>query len=265
MKITLIISTYNWPEALFLVIESIRRQTIPPDEIVIADDGSNDKTKNLIAYFNKEFDMNIIHSWQTDKGFRAAKSRNKAILKSSGTYIVLIDGDIIMHPNFIKDHITNAEPGHFIQGSRALLSEKETKKILNGKKINFYFFSLGLKNRKNVIYSKFLSQIFSNRKNHLKGIKTCNISFYREDCININGFNNDFEGWGREDSEFVARLINNRVKRKSIYFSAIQLHLWHNENSRLSLKRNDLMLHNVINNKIKWCKNGINTIKKNES
>ena len=134
MKITLIISTYNWQEALFLVIESIRRQTIPPDEIVIADDGSNDKTKNLIAYFNKEFVMNIIHSWQKDKGFRAARSRNKAILKSSGTYIVLIDGDIIMHPNFIKGHIINAEPGHFIQGSRALLSEKETKKILNGKK-----------------------------------------------------------------------------------------------------------------------------------
>ena len=264
MKLTLIITTYNWPESLLLVIESIRRQTIPPDEIIIADDGSTKETKDLINNFKKDTDLNIIHSWQEDMGFRAARSRNNAIFKSSGDYIVLIDGDTILHANFVKDHIANAESGFFVQGSRALLSEKQTKKALAEKVVNFSFFSSELKNRKNAIYSKLLSSIFSSKKNHLHGIKSCNMAFYRKDCININGFNNDFEGWGREDSEFVVRLINSGVKRKSVRFNAIQFHLWHNENSRISLEKNDAILDDAINNRIQWCENGINSIEKNE-
>ena len=91
------------------------------------------------------------------------------------------------------------------------------------------------------------------------------MAFYKTDCININGFNNDFEGWGREDSEFIARLINSGIIRKNIRFSAIQYHLWHNENSRESLKKNDEILKNTINQNLKCCENGINSIKKNES
>ena len=167
MKLTLIITTYNWPESLLLVIESIKRQTILPDEVIIADDGSTKETKDLINNFKKDTNLNIVHSWQEDIGFRAARSRNNAIFKSSGDYIVLIDGDIILHPNFVKDHIASAELGHFVQGSRALLSKKETKKALAKKIVNFSFFSLELKNRKNAIYSKLLSSIFLSKKNHL--------------------------------------------------------------------------------------------------
>ena len=265
MKITLIITTYNWPESLLLVIQSIRNQTIWPNEIIVADDGSRNETKELIHNINKEFEMNIIHSWQQDNGFRAARSRNNAIFKSSGDYIILIDGDVILHPNFVKDHIDNAEQGYFIQGFRALLSKKETKKALSRKIVNFSFFYPGLKNRKNAIYSKFLSSIFSTKKNHLYGIKSCNMAFYKKDCINVNGFNNDFEGWGREDSEFVVRLINSGVNRKNVRFNVIQFHLWHNENPRMSLRQNDAILEHAIINHSQWCENGINSIGKNES
>ena len=262
MKLTLIITTYNWPESLFLVIESIKQQVDMPYEIIIADDGSTKATKELINNFKKSSKLNIIHSWQEDKGFRAARSRNNAICISSGDYIVLIDGDTVLHTNFVKDHISNAEPGFFVQGSRVLLSEKQTKKALLAKIVNFSFFSVGLKNRKNAIHSKLLSLLFSNKKNHLRGIKSCNMAFYRKDCININGFNNEFEGWGREDSEFVVRLINSGVKRKNIRFNSIQFHLWHNENSRKCIKRNDEMLNDSIANSLNWCKNGINLMLK---
>ena len=265
MKLTLIITTYNWPEALLLVFESIRHQTILPNEVIVADDGSTEETKGLITSFNEGFDINIIHSWQKDIGFRAARSRNNAIFKSTGDYIVLIDGDTILHTNFLKDHIANAESGFFVQGSRTLLSEKQTKKALAEKTVNFPFFSSGLKNRKNSIHSKFLSSIFSSKKNHLLGIKSCNMAFYKKDCLNINGFNNEFEGWGREDSEFVVRLINSGIKRKNVRFNAIQFHLWHNENSRILLEKNNAMLEDAINNRIQWCENGINSIEKNES
>jgi glycosyltransferase involved in cell wall biosynthesis len=262
MKLTLIITTYNWPESISLVIESIKCQTIIPDEVIVADDGSTKETKDLINNFKNLSDLNIIHSWQEDIGFRAARSRNNAIDKSSGDYIILIDGDTILHTNFVKDHIAFAEPGYFIQGSRVLLSESQTNRAIAKNNINFSFFSFGLKNRKNSIHSDLLSKIFSNKKNHLEGIKSCNMSFYRKDCLNINGFNNEFEGWGREDSEFVVRLMNAGIKRKSIRFNAIQFHLWHNKSSRTLFKRNEVMLNDAINDHTQWCNNGINSIKK---
>jgi len=261
MKLTLIITTYNWPEALVLVIKSVRNQTIIPDEVIIADDGSSKDTKDIIDFFKKDSRLNIIHSWQEDKGFRAAKSRNKAILKASGDYIVLIDGDTILHSNFIKDHIENAEMGFFVQGSRVLLTEKQTKKTLDKKYIRFPFFLSQYRNRKNAVHSKLLSVIFSNKKNNFNGIKSCNMAFYKRDCMNINGFNNEFEGWGREDTEFVVRMMNSGINRKNIRFNAIQFHLWHDENSRISLTRNNEILKNAQKNQSHWCENGINAIK----
>ena len=264
MKVTLIITTYNWPESLLLVINSITNQTIHPDEIIIADDGSTCSTKDLISNLKNSSDLNLIHSWQDDIGFRVARSRNNAINKSTGDYIIMIDGDTVLHSNFVEDHIINAEPGFFVQGSRVLLSRIETKKALSNNIFNFSFFSPQLRNRKNAIHSNLLSLIFSNKNNHLKSIRSCNMAFYKKDFININGFNNEFEGWGREDSEFVVRLINSGIIRKNVRFNAIQFHLWHNENSRVALSKNDVILQNSINNQIKWCENGVNSIEKNE-
>ena len=262
MHLSLIITTYNRPDALLLVLRSIEKQVTLPDDVIIADDGSDSDTQKLITDFQHSSKLNIIHSWQDDKGFRAAKSRNKAILKAKGDYIVLIDGDTILHPKFLKDHINQAQPSYFVQGSRVLLSQHKTKQTFDQKNINFSFLSNGIINRKNAIHSKLLSLLFSNKKNHLRGIKSCNMAFYRKDCININGFNNEFEGWGREDSEFVVRLINSGVKRKNIRFNSIQFHLWHNENSRKCIKRNDEMLNDSIANSLNWCKNGINLMLK---
>ena len=187
MKITLIITTYNWPEALFLVLKSIQEQSTLPDEIIIADDGSNKKTQEMISSFNYCSNLNIIHSWQKDIGFRASRCRNKAISKSSGDYIILIDGDVILHPKFIHDHIINAESGFFIQGCRSFLTKKISSSILINHNIHFSFLSSGVKNRKNIIYSSLLSRIFSTKYNNLKGIKSCNMSFYLKDFLSVNG------------------------------------------------------------------------------
>ena len=265
MKLTLIITTYNWPESLLLVFESIKNQTILPDEVIIADDGSTEETKDLITNFNNNSNINIFHSWQEDIGFRASRSRNKAIIKASGDYIILIDGDMILHPRFIQDHLSSKELGYFIQGSRVLLSEIHSNIAIEEKKINFSPFSSGLTNRKNSIHSTLLSKIFTNKNKHLRGIKSCNMAFYAKDCIKINGFNNDFEGWGREDSEFAARLLNSGIRRKNIRFNAIQYHLWHHENTRVLLDKNNAILEQTLSSNIFWCENGINSIKDNEN
>jgi len=257
MRTSLIITTYNRADALSLVLRSVEGQTVLPTEVIIADDGSTKETQKMILDFQENSNLNIIHSWQEDKGFRAAKSRNKAIAKSNDDYIILIDGDMILHPEFIKDHVNNAEPGYFVQGTRVLLTQKATEDTLKKKKIKFSFFSQGIQNRRNTIHSDFLSKLFVKKKNYLRGIKTCNMAFFKQDCTNVNGFNNDFEGWGKEDSEFVVRLLNNGINRKNIRFNAIQFHLWHHENTRASLEQNDTILKNAIDNSAKWCDNGI--------
>ena len=261
MKVSLIITTYNRPDALHQVMESIKKQTCLPHEVIIADDGSTNPTKKLIEDYQRNLKFKLIHSWQEDLGFRVARSRNNAILKASGEYIILIDGDMILEQNFIKDHIKNSKKGIFIQGTRALLSEELTRKILNGNSVNLNFFQRSILNRKNSFRSPLLSKVFSKCTNSLTGIKTCNMSFFLNDFYAVNGFNNDIEGWGREDSEFCARLLNAGIRRKNLRFSAVQFHLWHGLENRKSLKENDLILKNAINQKLTWCKSGVSELK----
>ena len=257
MLISLIVTTYNRPDALLLVLQSIEHQTLQPDEIIIADDGSDNNTNKLISNFDNNSNLSIFHSFQDDFGFRAAQSRNKAIALAKFDYIVLIDGDMILHPEFINDHVKNAKSSFFIQGSRALLTEYKTNEVINSNQIKLNFFANGIKNRLNSFHSKFLSNLFSNKKNHLKGIKTCNMSFYRKDAISVNGFNNKFIGWGREDSEFIVRMMNKGINRNTLKFSAVQYHLWHNESNKKSLLKNDQLLQNTQDNHLDWCEDGV--------
>jgi glycosyltransferase involved in cell wall biosynthesis len=258
MRVSLIITTYNRPDALIQVLRSIEKQSTFPDEVIIADDGSDYSTKNCIENFTKSSMLNVIHSWQENKGFRVARSRNKAIAKSTCEYIILIDGDVILHNKFIEDHIKHSKLGFFIQGSRVLISQEVTMKTLSNNRNKFSFFSKGLSNRKNSIHSNLLSLIFMKKFKSIKGIKTCNFSFYKKDCIDINGFNNEIEGWGREDSEFVVRILNSGITRKNIPFNLIQFHLWHPHSSRTLLGKNDKILEDAIQSKLDWCEDGLN-------
>lgn len=257
MQVSLIITTYNWCEALEITILSAFNQTILPNEIIIADDGSTKETKLCIDKYSKKSEIPIIHSWQEDKGFRLARSRNLAIAKSSYEYIIIVDGDMILHKNFIQDHLNCSKRGFFLQGSRVILDAYYSKNILNKKSIQINIFSPHIKNKLNGIRIPFISKILcsKNRRTH-KGIRGCNFSFFKSDAILVNGFNEDFVTWGREDSEFIERLYNNKILRKNIKFSAIQYHIYHKEGS--SNNMNDKYLNNTISKKLKWCDNGIN-------
>jgi len=257
MKTSLVITTFNRPDALKCVLKSVANQSITPAEIVVADDGSSKETKDLICNCREKYKLNIIHSWQENKGVRISRSRNKAISLCSSEYIVLIDGDMVLDSFFLKDHIESAEKNFFIQGSRVLLSESLTNNFINSE-IKLSFFSKGLSNRKNSIRSKLLSNLFSRKSKKMIGIKACNFSFFKEDFYKVNGFDNNIEGWGKEDSELVARFFNYGIERKNLKFKAVQFHLWHKENSRHNLQNNEKVLKKSISKKIMICQNGVN-------
>ncbi|RBQ31269.1 family 2 glycosyl transferase [Arcobacter sp. FW59] len=257
MTVSLIITTYNWKEALDAVLKSVTKQIVLPDEVIVADDGSKIDTKKLIESWQKIFPVPLIHSWQEDDGFRAAQSRNKAIAKANSDFIVMIDGDMVLSKKFISDYKESAKIGYFIQGGRVITDKECSEKIISSDYIP-HFFTKGIKNRKNTISCSFLSKLFSFERNSDKGTRTCNFGCWKKDLIEVNGFNNDFVGWGREDSEFVIRMLNAGKKRLYLKFVAVAFHLYHNENARASLKENDKLLQETIDKKLIFCENGIN-------
>lgn len=127
---SLIISTYNRSDALELCVKSVLRQSLLPDEIIIADDGSKEDTRELIHQLAASSEVPIIHVWHEDLGFRLASIRNKAIAKASKEYIIQIDGDIVLHKDFVKDHVCFAKKGSFVTGSRVLIGEVLTNQML---------------------------------------------------------------------------------------------------------------------------------------
>ena len=247
MKTSVIVTTYNWPEALRLCIQSFEKQTYKPSEVIIADDGSKSETAECIARLQTEMPFTIKHAWQEDDNFRAARARNLAVKESSGDYLIFVDGDIIAHPHFIEDHLSSAKKGVFLQGGRCLMSPDLSESLMGQNTNELGFFTKGILNRKNALRLPFLSPFTGSRSNPLKGIRTCNLSLYRSDFESINGFDNRFVGWGREDSEFAARLKNNNIKRKDLRFKGLAYHIFHEENSRQSLKENHERLMKTIN------------------
>ena len=107
---SLIISTYNRSDALELCVKSVLRQSLLPDEIIIADDGSKEETGELIHQLATTSVVPIIHVWHEDLGFRLATIRNKAIVKATKEYIIQIDGDIVLHKDFVKKKLRYIYP-----------------------------------------------------------------------------------------------------------------------------------------------------------
>lgn len=257
---SLIISTYNRPDALALVLESVAAQSHLPDEIIIADDGSGAETASLVQQYRRRLPLPVLHSWQEDEGFRLSRSRNHAISRTTQPYIISIDGDMILHPQFIAHHLRRARPSCFLQGSRVLLSPHKTNEILASKRIILSPFEAGLTNRLNAVNLHPLGKYFSPARKDIKAIRGCNMSFWKEDLRRVNGFNEEIVGWGREDSELAARLINVGVRRIDLKLCAIAYHLDHlnsHKNNNKSLDTNDYILQNTIILKKTWCEKGL--------
>lgn len=257
---SLLISTYNWPEALELVLESVKRQTKLPDEVIVADDGSGNATRELIDKMRESFPCPLIHVWHEDDGFRLSAIRNKAIAQASGEYILQIDGDCILHENFVVDHLDASEYGFFVSAGRVLLSEKFSKNLLSSKKIgSLKWYSAGISNRMNAIHCDCLRKYLECRIKMDKPqyVKGCNMAFWKKDLLAVNGFNEDISGWGREDSEIAVRLSKLGRRRKYLKFGAVQYHLFHKENDRSRDAANIELLNRVIAGTEFFTPNGI--------
>lgn len=232
MKVSLVVLTYNWPQALARVLDSVAAQVRLPDEVIVADDGSGAETAALIAARAGSFAVPLRHLWQEDLGFRAARARNRGFAAATGDYVVLIDGDMLLHPHFVADHLMLAERGYFLQGGRLKANREESARLLAGGRPTFapwlpaHFHEFDGTRRLYAFRQPWLARWKARGRNGGR-VMSCNMSFWRDDLLRVNGFDERMEGYGAEDRELAARLQNAGLRRRQLKWAALAIHLEH--------------------------------------
>jgi len=255
MRIAVVVSTYNRPDALLAVLDGYAAQTDADFEVIVADDGSTDDTRHLVEDYSRRCSFRIVHVWQEDLGFRLAAIRNRGVARSQTEYIISTDGDCVPPRHFVASHRRLAEPGRYVAGNRVLLSEAFTARVLE-ERLPIYAWSAwqwararlrGDVNRLLPLMRRSAQASFRNADpRRWQGVIGCNIGMWRSDLIRVNGLDESYMGWGLEDSDLVIRLIHAGVRHKSARFFAPVFHLWHRENDRSRLERNQQQLDDLM-------------------
>jgi glycosyltransferase involved in cell wall biosynthesis len=266
--ISIIVTTYNREDALDAVLRSLAQQSDPAFEIIVADDGSGSATAQLINNWKPKIGRRLEHVWHPDRGFRAAEIRNRAILAAHGSYCVFLDGDCIVRSDFVASHRHFAEVGWFVTGNRVLLSKELAGRVLREKvtpedwSISRWFSERlhdGINRLSAVLYLP-LGPLRRVRRNMWQGARSCNLAMWRSDLDRVDGFDADYSGWGKEDSDIIIRLLHAGVRRKDGLFATGVIHLWHAEADRSRLSENERKLAEVAaSNRIR-AKRGLSSL-----
>lgn len=229
MKVSLIITTYNWPQALAVTLASVLRQTYAGFDMVIADDGSSSRTTDTIREVLANATMPWCHVRHQDQGIRQARIKNLAVQHAGGDYFIFIDHDVMLHPEFIADHITHTTPDCFLQGKRVFLSEALTHQYFEQGRQDFPTpFAMGIENRKNGFRAPGLARWINRKKQFQVSLRGCNLSMSRSTFMAVDGYDERFDGlWGREDSDICYRMFHNNIRIKNLWLAALQYHLHH--------------------------------------
>jgi glycosyltransferase involved in cell wall biosynthesis len=270
--ISVIVTTYKREDALDAVLRSLSRQSDANFEVIVADDGSGSETAALIERWNGAIGRHLAHVWHDDRGFRAAEIRNRAVLAARGDYCVFLDGDCIVRPNFIAAHRRLAERGWFVGGNRVLLSKDETARVLRERDepecwAGLRWFSVLMRggvNRLTALPTAPLGPLRKLRSRVWTGVRSCNLAVWRSDLDRVDGFDADYEGWGKEDSDIVVRLLHTGVRRKDGNFAVGVIHLWHPAADRAQLDTNEGRLTEAMGDRRIRARRGLSALAQSE-
>lgn len=234
-SVSVIVSTYNQPYLLRRCLLALGQQSYPRYEVLVADDGSGEETRDLIAGIARNCGYPLKHVWHEDDGFRKTVILNKSVLAASGEYLLFIDGDCIPHPDFITQHVLEARPGHYLNGSLIRLGRDLSDRVSEAAIHSARAFSAAWLTRQGRGFNRRylrLSLPYGLRRQLNRHSPTTlywlgsNSSCYREDAVAINGFDHRFT-YGFEDADFGYRLELSGVKPRTVRWTAVVLHLWH--------------------------------------
>jgi len=254
MPAAVVVTTYNRPDALAAVLEGYLAQGDTDFELVVADDGSDERTARVVESYKARGKVPIKHVWQEDRGFRAAAARNRAVAATAADYIIFTDGDCVPARGFVAAHKRLAERGWFLAGNRILLSERLTQRLLAERlPVHLWNSSRWLHERSRGDVNRLLpllrlpdGGLRRVQPRRWQGAKTCNLSVWRDALVRVNGLDESYEGWGLEDSDFVIRLLHAGERHKNARFAAPLFHLWHAEQPRDAWARNSARLEELL-------------------
>lgn len=237
-RLSAIVTTYNRSGLLRNCIASLERQTRLPDEVIIADDGSDPEHVEVIREIVGSSDLDVSHVRQEHKGFRAGTNRNNGVRRSAGDYLFFVDGDAVLFPDVIEQHLSAAEPGVWVTQYCVLLAEDETERLSvemiregrlhelwpeeNDKRLRSLR-KMYRRFRRKTFWAELLGWDMFRRKIFMSGWS----SLHREDFEKVNGFDENFAGWGREDNDLGLRLLIAGVRGRSVILKARAFHQWH--------------------------------------
>lgn len=267
LKVSVIITTFNQPEWLRKTLWSYENQTYKNFEILIADDGSDQETIDIINWFKSNSELEIYHVWHPHNGFQKCTILNKAITQTNTDYLLFTDGDCIARNDFVEVHVIRAKKNHFLSGGYFKLTTKVSENISKSDLENQNPFRVSwLRDLGQPFTYKFLKMsknpFIIGIANALTPTKATwnghNVSGWKEDILKVNGYNENMQ-YGGLDRELGERLMNLGIKGIQIRYSAICLHLDHPR----PYKKPDLLAKNrkirddVKKHKTTWAVNGI--------
>lgn len=257
MKISVAVITYNWPQALERVLRALAAQSERPHEVIVTDDGSREDTAQLLQRLAQDYPVRLVHLRQADDGARMSRARNRAIAAAQGDYVILLDGDMVVHHHFIADHRALARRGCFVQGSRVLTNAALSQRMLAETLVHPGFFSTGVERRRHTLRLPLIARAYAHLSRTRRGIKSCNMGFWRDDLIAINGFNEAMTGWGREDTEMATRARHFGLLRRDARFAALAFHLYHPTRKHVVGNPNDVILDATRQRRLIRCEQGL--------
>ncbi len=235
---SVIIAFYNNVKFLSMVLAGLEKQSCNDFEVIIADDGSNEQALKQLKKLINNSKLTIKHIWHEDIGFRKTTILNQAIRSASSDNLIFIDMDCIPHPEFVFEHLKNAEKGTFLSGRRVMLSKRfcrnlNSEKVKSGY-IQKHFFQLVfdsfLGKSKHIEKGIYIRSTWLRRQinNKERGLLGCNFSIFKEELISVNGFDERYHAAGKgEDTDIEFRLRLAGLKNKTLQNIAIQYHLYH--------------------------------------
>lgn len=243
--LSVIVCTYNRPDALRAVLHGLRDQSRRDFEVIVADDGSGPSTRAVIEGMEPDFTGRLRHVWQEDLGFRVAAVRNRAAEVAHGDFLAFLDGDCIPRTRFVDAYLTLARPDRIIRGSRVLCDPELTRQIECGAVIDPHRLPIdrlrrlcreGRINRVAPLQHGLLDElrVLVSRINptNWKLLRGCNFMVPAPAFRAVGGCDESFEGWGFEDSDLCIRLMNLGLRIRRAKADTCVLHLWHPENDR---------------------------------
>lgn len=240
-RASLFVTTYEMPRHLELVFAGLLRQSVREFEVLICDDGSGEETAARVRRFIADataVGIQSRHFWQPHEGFRKCRILNQAAREAKGKVFIFLDGDCVPHRDFIRDHLEQQEEKRYLAGRRVELGPWISATLTPESVAQGYFdlprWSLLMsawRGETQAINRCFRVPFAGLRKllrmDRVVDLKGCNYSIPREALEAINGFDELYEGYGREDTDVELRLQNLGYRIKSLKGLAIQFHVWH--------------------------------------